>query len=102
MGKNHEKKFFAKKSAVMSTHGIVYIVFAVVLVLALTFDLGLLSKKNKTVTIKQALYQTLFWVALALVFFVFMWIEGPALQQKIHPVVPGAVPAKGAHLHLNF
>jgi tellurite resistance protein TerC len=86
----------------MSTHGIVYIVFGIVLVLALTFDLGLLSKKNKTVTIKQALYQTLFWVALALVFFVFMWIEGPALAAENTPIVPGAVPVKGAHLAFEF
>jgi tellurite resistance protein TerC len=35
----------------------------------------LLSKKGKTITIRQALYQTLFWVSLALGFFVFMWIN---------------------------
>jgi tellurite resistance protein TerC len=39
------------------------------------FDLGLLSKKNKVISIKTALYQTFFWVALALGFFVFMWVE---------------------------
>lgn len=43
--------------------------------LALIFDLGLLSKKNKVVSIKTALYQTFFWVALALGFFAFMWFE---------------------------
>ncbi len=43
--------------------------------MALIFDLGLLSKKGKKVTIRQALYQTLFWVGLALAFFVFMWVE---------------------------
>lgn len=52
-----------------------YIVFAVVLILALAFDLGLLSKKNKKITIRQALYQTFFWVGLALAFFVFVWVE---------------------------
>ena len=56
----------------MSTHQIVYLVFGVVLAIALVFDLGLLSKKNQTITIKQALYQTFFWVGLALLFFVFM------------------------------
>jgi tellurite resistance protein TerC len=86
----------------MSTHTIVYLVFAVVLVLALTFDLGLLSKKNKTVTIKQALYQTLFWVGLALVFFIFMWVEGPALAAETTPVAPGGAPAKGAHFAFEF
>ncbi len=59
----------------MTTHQIVYLVFGIVLVLALVFDLGLLSKKNAQITIKQALKQTFFWVTLALGFFVFMWIE---------------------------
>lgn len=59
----------------MTTDQLTYLVFGIVLVLALVFDLGLLSKKNQKVTIRQALYQTLFWVALALAFFVFMWVE---------------------------
>ena len=50
-------------------------VFGGVLILALVFDLGLLSKKDKTITIKQALKQTFFWVSLALAFFVYVWIE---------------------------
>jgi len=54
---------------------VTYIVFGAVILLALIFDLGLLSKKNKVVSIKTALYQTFFWVALALGFFVFMWFE---------------------------
>jgi tellurite resistance protein TerC len=59
----------------MTSYQITYLVFGAVLVLALAFDLGLLSKKNHTVTLKQALYQTFFWVGLALVFFVFLWLE---------------------------
>jgi tellurite resistance protein TerC len=59
----------------MSTEQITYIVFGIVLALALVFDLGLLSKKNKKVTIRQALIQTFFWVGLAMVFFVFMWVQ---------------------------
>ena len=59
----------------MTTNQITYLVFGIVLVLALAFDLGLLSKKNQKISIRQALYQTLFWVLLALGFFVFMWIE---------------------------
>jgi len=59
----------------MSTDQVTYLVFGVLLVLALTFDLGLLSKKDKTMTIRQALYQTFFWIGLALGFFVFMWAE---------------------------
>lgn len=66
----------------MSAHQIVYLVFGIVLVVALVFDLGLLSKKNQTITIKQAMYQTVFWVALALAFFVFMWAEAPALASE--------------------
>lgn len=54
---------------------VTYIVFGAVLLLALVFDLGLLSKKNQKVSIRQALYQTFFWVGLALAFFVFMWVE---------------------------
>lgn len=42
----------------MTVDQITYLVFGIVLVLALVFDLGLLSKKGQTVTIKQALYQT--------------------------------------------
>jgi len=52
-----------------------YLVFGIILLLALAFDLGLLSKKGKIVSIKKALYQTLFWVALGLGFFVFMWLK---------------------------
>jgi tellurite resistance protein TerC len=59
----------------MTTDQITYLVFGIVLILALAFDLGLLSKKNQKITIRQALFQTLFWVSLALGFFVFMWLE---------------------------
>jgi len=52
-----------------------YLVFGIILLLALAFDLGLLSKKGKIVTIKQALYQTLFWVSLGIGFFIFMWFK---------------------------
>src|SRR5688500_11434277 len=52
-----------------------YLVFGIVLLLALAFDLGLLSKKNKKISIRQALYQTFFWVGLALAFFIFVWVE---------------------------
>jgi tellurite resistance protein TerC len=58
-----------------ASHQLIYFIFAIVLLLALILDLGLLSKKNKTITIKQALFQTLFWVALAIGFFVFVWLE---------------------------
>ncbi len=59
----------------MTTHQIVYVVFGIVLTLALIFDLGLLNKKNQTISIATALKQTFFWVILAMAFFIFMWIE---------------------------
>ena len=59
----------------MSPSTVSYLTFGIVLVLAVIFDLGLLSKKGTTTTIKKALYQTLFWVALAFAFFAFLWFE---------------------------
>jgi len=66
-----------------TTDQVVYLVFGIVVVLALVFDLGLFSKKNREVTIKTALYQSIFWILLALAFWVFLWwMEGdrPALE----------------------
>ena len=59
----------------MNTTQITYLVFGIVILVALVFDLGLISKKGKAITIRQALYQTLFWVSLSLVFFGFLWWE---------------------------
>ena len=59
----------------MNIEQISYLVFGLVLVVALAFDLGLMSKSGKTITIRQALMQTFFWVGLALAYFVFVWIE---------------------------
>jgi tellurite resistance protein TerC len=52
-----------------------YLIFGIVLVLALVFDLGLLSKKGAVITIKKALLQTAFWVILAMAFFLFLWVD---------------------------
>lgn len=59
----------------MSPDQITYFIFGLVILLALVFDLGLLSKKNTKITIRKALYQTYFWVGLAMSFFIFVWIE---------------------------
>lgn len=59
----------------MTPEIITYLTFGGLLVLALIFDLGLLSKKHSHITIRKALWQTIFWVSLALIFFVFVWIE---------------------------
>lgn len=59
----------------MSDTTVTYIVFGAVLLVALVLDLGLLSKKNKIITIKQALWQTVFWVMLGMGFFGFVWFK---------------------------
>ncbi len=53
----------------------IYFIFGTVLLIAITLDLGLLSKKNKTITTKKALVQTGFWVVLSLAFAIFLWIQ---------------------------
>lgn len=59
----------------MTTTQIAYLTFGGVILLALIFDLGLLAKKNKAISIGTAAKQTLFWVGLSLVFFGFLWWE---------------------------
>ncbi len=57
-----------------------YLVFGILLVIAVVFDLGLLSKKGKVVTIKQALFQTIFWVSLGIAYGIFVWFEDSQTQ----------------------
>lgn len=59
----------------MTSEQITFLVFGIVLLIALVLDLGLLSKKSTTVSIKKALLQTVLWVVLALLFFAFLWLE---------------------------
>jgi len=59
----------------MTKDQIVYSVFGIVIAIALSIDLGFLSKKSSIITIRQALKQTFFWVMLALAFFGFLWFE---------------------------
>lgn len=59
----------------MSKTLLIYLVFSAVIIAALAFDLGLLSRKNKVVSVKAALIQTGFWVLLSLAFCGFIWIE---------------------------
>jgi len=59
----------------MSPSSVSYLTFGIVLLLAVIFDLGLLSKKGAAVTIRRALFQTAFWVLLAMAFFGFLWYE---------------------------
>lgn len=67
----------------MTTDQLTYLVFGIVLLVAVILDLGILSKKSAEISIKKALYQTLFWVGLAFAFFGFVWYEygkAPALE----------------------
>lgn len=67
----------------MTPEQITYLVFGIVVLVALVFDLGLMSKKSAEITMKKALVQTIFWVSLALAFFVFIWFEDgrtPAIE----------------------
>ena len=59
----------------MTAEQITFLAFGSLLILALVFDLGLLSKKSSHVTIKKAIWQTAFWVSLAILFFGFLWFE---------------------------
>lgn len=65
---------------------IIYLVFSVVIVLALIFDLGLLSKKNQVITLKTALIQTAFWVLLSIAFCGFIWFENEGGHGKTDAV----------------
>ena len=59
----------------MSASQITYLFFGLIISFALVFDLGFLSKKNTVVSMRRAIVQTFFWVLLALLFFIFLWLE---------------------------
>jgi len=61
---------------------LIYIVFGAVILVALVFDLGLLSKKNQAISLKTALIQTCFWVILSFLFCGFIWYENVDGQGK--------------------
>ncbi|MDQ6755677.1 MAG: TerC/Alx family metal homeostasis membrane protein [Bacteroidota bacterium] len=63
----------------MNSAELSYLVFGIILLLAVILDLGLLSKRSKSISIKKALYQTFFWIALALAYGIFVWYS----QNKI-------------------
>ena len=59
----------------MTPDQLTYAIFGGLVVIALVFDLGLLSKKSTNITIRKALWQTIFWVSLALAFMAYVWFE---------------------------
>lgn len=67
----------------MTMDQVAYLVFGIVLLVAVVLDLGLLSKKSSEVSIKKAIYQTVFWISLAFAFFAFLWMyqgSKPAIE----------------------
>lgn len=66
---------FNQAATPMTREQLTYLIFGIVLLFALIFDLGLLSQKSQTVSIKKALVQTIFWVLLSLGFAIFLWFE---------------------------
>ena len=52
----------------MEQQKLMYLIFGLIIVVALIFDLGLLSRKNQKISLKTALIQTFFWVALSFAF----------------------------------
>jgi tellurite resistance protein TerC len=59
----------------MTVDQITYLTFGIVLIVALALDLGLMSKKNEAITMKKAMWQTIFWVVLSVAFCLFLWFE---------------------------
>lgn len=59
----------------MTADQVTYLVFGIVLVLAIIIDLGVFTKKNATISLKNALWTSIFWIALGLAFGIFVWFE---------------------------
>ncbi len=66
----------------MGKEQMIYLVFSAVIIVALIFDLGLLSKKNQVISLKTALLQTVFWVLLSFAFCAFIWYENEGSNGK--------------------
>jgi tellurite resistance protein TerC len=65
---------------------LIYLVFCSVIVVALIFDLGLLSKKDTIIGLRTALKQTIFWVMLSVAFCGFIWFENEGGNGKIDAI----------------
>ena len=66
----------------MEQQKLMYLIFGLIIVVALIFDLGLLSKKNQKISLKTALIQTFFWVALSFAFCAYIWWQNEAGNGK--------------------
>lgn len=59
----------------MSLNTLIYFIFGIVVFAGLAIDLVFMSRKNAVVSFKTALYQIIFWVSIALLFFLFFWYK---------------------------
>lgn len=59
----------------MEHTALIYIVFTAVIIVSLIADLGLISKKDKIITLRDSVYQSIFWVLISLAFCAFLWYE---------------------------
>ena len=57
----------------MISDQVVYLVFGIVLIVAIAIDLGVYSKRSGEISIRKALYQSLFWLGVGLAFCAFVW-----------------------------
>jgi tellurite resistance protein TerC len=58
----------------MTVDQVTYLVFGAIILVAVILDLGLLSKRSVEVGIRKAFFQTMLWVSLAFIFFIFLWL----------------------------
>lgn len=59
----------------MTPDQISYLVFTIVIILSIIIDLGLFTRKGTAISLKMALWTSIFWVALGLAFGIFVWFE---------------------------
>lgn len=59
----------------MTHEQITYLVFGIVLVVSVFIDLGLFTKKNAVISLKEAFWTSVFWIVLGLAFGIFVWYE---------------------------
>jgi tellurite resistance protein TerC len=59
----------------MTPDQITYLVFGIVIVLSIVIDLGMFTRKGATISLKMALWTSIFWIALGLAFGIFVWYE---------------------------
>lgn len=59
----------------MTADQLTYLVFGIVLMLAIVIDLGVFTKKGAAISLKNALWTSIFWIALGLAFGIFVWFE---------------------------